>query len=213
MPYGKLPEVKLETGETVNGVTIRIQNPAKTAILALPTNEQLSTRLDGQKSIRRNLGRRKSTTEYVPNTKGDLTLFDAIRLDKGMEFDEFEASSAIGKLIFVDVTGSERVGDQYEITLETPFGKVKHTLNVPVQRDLQRYRRNVVTSVDLPHGVEELRSRIAPACDLYDSVSVKIEGYTEGFTTANVPPHHKSAAVVELIQSMDDIDPVIDPNS
>jgi len=39
-------------------------------------------RLDQQKSIRRTLGRRKSQTEFVPNPKADLDLFNKIRLDK-----------------------------------------------------------------------------------------------------------------------------------
>lgn len=212
--YGKLPEVTLPNGTVVRGVTIRVPNPPKTAVLGLPNNEQLTERMDSQKSLRRNLGRRKSTTDYVPNTKGDLTLFDKIRIDKdGTEFDEFEASSAVSRLIFVDVVSCERVGDQYKVTLKTPFGEVSHLLNIPLQRDLQRYRRNVVTSVDLPHGLEELRSRSGPAGDLYDTVSVSIDGYTDEFKPANAPTHHKSAAVIELVQAIDELDPVLDPNS
>lgn len=211
--YAKLPQVTLLSGDLVNGVTIRVPNPPKTAILGLPSNEQLGERMDSQKSIRRSLGRRKSQTDYVPNTKGDLTLFDKIRLDKeGPEFDEFEASSAISRLLYVDVVSCDRVGDTYEVTLKTPFGEVKHTLSIPLQRDIQRYRRNVVTSVDLPHGQEELKSRSGPSCDLYAAVIVSIDGYTDDFTPASVPPHHKSAAVVELVQAVDDLDPVLDPN-
>jgi hypothetical protein len=30
---------------------------------------------------------------------------------------------------------------------------------------------------------------------------------------ADVPPHHKSAVVVELVQAIDDLDPALDPNS
>lgn len=210
--YGKLPSIDFN-GSKVNGVTIRIPNPPKSAILGLPTNEQLSERMDSQKSIRRNLGRRKSQTDYVPNTKGDLVLFDKIRVDKdGPEFDEFEASSAVSKLIYLEVVSVEREGDQYVVVLKTPFGEVKHTANIPLQRDIQRYRRTVVTSVDLPHGVEELKSRSAPACDLYDAVIASIDGYTDDFSPKTVPPHHKSAVVIEVVQAIDELDPVLDPN-
>ena len=46
-----------------------------------------------------------------------------------------------------------------------------------------------------------------------DGVVTKIEGYAASFKPADVPPHHKSAVVVELIHAIDEIDPDIDPNS
>ena len=60
-------------------------------------------------------------------------------------------------------------------------------LRFPTQRDITVYRRTVVSSTDLPHGQEELRYRIEPAVDLYDSVGTKIEGYAASFKPANVP--------------------------
>ena len=152
--------------------------------------------------------------EFVPNPQADLALFNQIRLDKdGAEFDEFEAGNAISKLTYCEVTDCERVGDEYRITLKTPFGDTTHTMKIPTQRDMTVYRRTVVSATDLPHGQEELRYRIEPAVDLYDSVVSKIEGYVDGYKAADVPPHHKSAVVVELVQAIDDLDPQIDPNS
>ena len=203
--YGDIPAA---------GVTIRVPNPPKTAMLRLPTNQEMIDRLGQQKSIRRTIGRRKSQTEFVPNLKADLDLFNKIRLDKdGAEFDEFEAGNAISKLTFCDVTDCARVGDEYRITLKTPFGETIHTVKIPTQRDITLYRRTVVSSTDLPHGQEELRYRIEPAVDLYDSVVSKIEGYAESIKPPDVPPHHKSAVVVELVQAIDDLDPALDPNS
>jgi len=203
--YGDIP---------VEGITIRVPNPPKTAFLRLPTNQEMLERLDQQRSIRRTIGRRKSQTEFVPNLKADLDLFNKIRLDKdGAEFDEFEAGNAISKLSFCEVTDCERAGDEYRITLKTPFGVTVHTVKVPTQRDITIYRRTVVSSTDLPHGQEELRYRIEPAVELYDSVVTKIEGYAASFQPTDVPPHHKSAVVVELVQAIDDLDPAIDPNS
>ncbi len=196
------------------GITIRVPNPPKTAQLRLPTNEEMLERLDQQKSIRRTIGRRKSQTEFVPNLKADLDLFSKIRLDKdGAEFDEFEAGNAISKLSFCEVTDCHRAGDEYRIALRTPFGDTVHMVKIPMQRDITVYRRMVVSSTDLPHGQEELRYRIEPAVDLYDSVVTKIEGYAASFKPADVPPHHKSAVVVELVQAIDDLDPALDPNS
>ena len=58
-----------------------------------------------------------------------------------------------------------------------------------------------------------IRYRTEPAIDLYDSVVAKAEGYIDGLKMTDVPPHHKSAVVVELVQAIDDLDPQIDPNS
>jgi len=203
--YGDIPAA---------GITIRVPNPPKTAQLRLPTNEEMLERLDQQRSIRRTIGRRKSQTEFVPNLKADLDLFSKIRLDEdGAEFDEFEAGNAISKLSFCEVTDCQRAGDEYRVTLRTPFGETVHMVKIPTQRDITVYRRTVVSSTDLPHGQEELRYRIEPAVDLYDSVVTKIEGYAASIKPADVPPHHKSAVVVELVQAIDDLDPALDPNS
>jgi hypothetical protein len=203
--YGDIP---------TEGITIRVPNPPKTAFLRLPTNQEMLERLDQQKSIRRTIGRRKSQTEFVPNLKADLDLFSKIRLDKdGAEFDEFEAGNAISKLTFCEVTDCQRAGDEYRVTLRTPFGETIHQVKIPTQRDITVYRRTVVSSTDLPHGQEELRYRIEPSVGLYDSVVTKVEGYAGFLKPADVPPHHKSAVVVELVQAIDDLDPALDPNS
>jgi hypothetical protein len=213
MAYGELPAVETPHG-SLQGIAVRVLNPPKTAILRLPTSEEMLERLGQQKSIRRNIGRRKSQTEFVPNAKADLDLFNKIRVDKdGAEFDEFEAGNAISKLSFCEVTSCQRAGDEYRITLRTPFGETIHCVKIPTQRDITVYRRTVVSATDLPHGQEELRYRIEPAVELYDSVVSKVEGYAAAYKPADVPPHHKSAVVVELVQAIDDLDSAIDPNS
>ncbi len=203
--YGSIPE---------QGITIKVPNPPKAARVRLPTSDEMLGRLAAQKSIRRTIGRRKSQTQFIPNPQADLALFNQIRLDKdGPEFDEFEASNAVSKLTFCEVTDCERVGEEYRITLKTPFGDAIHTMRIPTQRDVTLYRRTVVSATDLPHGQEEIRYRTEPAIDLYDSVVAKAEGYIDGLKMTDVPPHHKSAVVVELVQAIDDLDPQIDPNS
>jgi hypothetical protein len=212
MEYGSLPQTKTEDGQALAGITVRVPSPPKSAILRLPTTQEMLERLGQQKSIRRTIGRRKSQTEFVPNPKADLDLFNKIRLDKGPEFDEFEAGNAISKLTFCEVTDCQRAGEEYRITLRTPFGDTVHTVKIPTQRDITVYRRTVISATDLPHGQEELRYRIEPAIALYDSVVAATEGYAPDLKS-EVPPHHKSAVVVELIQAVDELDPSLDPNS
>lgn len=197
-----------------SGITVRVPNPPKAASLRMPTNEEVLARLSQQRTIRRSLGRRKAQTEYVPNRKADVDLFNKIRLDKeGPEFDEFEASNAIAKLIYCEVIGCERDGDLYVITLKTPFGNTVHHVKPGTLRDITLYQRSVVAATELPHNQEEVRFRIEPAIDLYRAVVVSIEGYAESIRPGDVPPHHMQAVVVELIASMEDLDPMLDPNS
>jgi len=203
--YGSIPQ---------DGFVIKVPNPPKTARVRLPNSQEILDRLAQQKSIRRTLGRRKSQTDTVPNPNADLALFNQIRLDKeGPEFDEFEAGNAISKLTFATVTECERAGDEYRITVETPFGNTVHTMSIPTQRAITVYRRTVLSATDLPHGQEELRYRIEPAVDLYDLAVSKFEGYIDSYTKAEIPPNHKSAVVIELVNAIDDLDPAFDPNS
>ncbi len=214
MQYGELPEVTLRGGQSAKAIRIKNPNPPKMAFLRLPNSEEIVARLGQQKSIRRNLGRRKSQSEAVPNFKADLALFNAIRLDKdGPEFDEYEASNAISKLTYCEVTNCERVGEEYRITLRTPFGDTTHSMRIPTLRDISIYRKSVVSSMDLPYGQEEVKFRVGPAIDLYNAVASGIEGYAEGAKPFDVPAHHKQAVVIDLVFAIDDLDPAIDPNS
>lgn len=212
MLYGQLPEVSIGE-QKFHGILVNVPNPKKSAVLRLPTSEEILERLAQQKSIRRPIGRRKSQTEYTPNPKADLDLFQKIRLDKGEEFDEYEAGNAISKLTYCEVTDCQREAEEYRVSLKTPFGITSHVLAIPTVRDISLYRRGIVHSIDLPHGAEEVRFRIEPAVTLYDAVIQKTEGYIEGTTAKQVPPHHKSAVVSELVQAVDDLDPPLDPNS
>ena len=214
MLYGELPEVKIEGQEQpLRGFRFSVPNPAKQAILRLPTAEEMLARMDQQKSIRRTLGRRKSQTEQVPNLKADLDLFNQIRVDKdGIEFDEFEARAAIAKLTAIEATQCERAGGQFRLVLKTPFCETVHLVNIPTAKQLNEYRRTVLSSTELPHNQEELRFRAQSGVELYDAVAGKIEGYAAGVTPRDVPPHHKFAIAGELAQAVDDLDPAFDPN-
>lgn len=210
MQYGELPRVQLD-GADYEGIVVKIPNPPKSAVLRLPANAEMLEYLDAQKSLRRSLGRRKAQTEAVPNEKADLALFKAIRLDKGAsEFNAFEVATILGRLTYYEVTDCRRAGEGYQVTLQTPFGEVVHQVSVPTQKALSLYRRGIMASTDLPHGVEELRFRHGSASDLYDEIAVKVEGYADA-DPKHVPPHHKSAVAAEVGAAMEDLDPVLDP--
>jgi hypothetical protein len=213
--YGELPEIQTSNpGEPIHGFPVQILRPAKTAVLRLPSNQEMRDYLNQQKTLYRDLGRRKGQSESVPNPKSDLDLFNRLRIDKGAEFDEAEAARAIGLLSRQRVTKCEREGEAYRITLATVFGETQHVINIPFEKDLVVYRRNVFKAIDLPHGVEERRYPPEAAERLYDSAIVSIAGYVDSIKPPDVPPHHKSTVALELVSAIGDLDPDLpDPNA
>jgi hypothetical protein len=210
MFYGELNDIRIDGVETpLRGFRFTVHNPLKVAVLRLPNSAEITARNDAQKSIRRSLGRRKSQTDPVPNFKADLELFNKIRVDKGLDFDEYEARNAILKITEAEVTGCDRTGDQYVISVRTPFCSTIHTIGIPTAKQLNQYRLTVVNSTELPHNQEELRYRTQSAVDLYDGLSAVSTGYAEG---TEVPAHHKFAVVSELVQAIDEFDPPFVPN-
>src|SRR5215510_3675789 len=120
--YGEMPRVVLPSGETVNGFTVRVPSPSKSAVLRLPTVNEFLAYL--QKALDR-VNKKLST----PQGADESELFNLIRLDKdGEPFDEYEAEYIIGKLFITDVwvIGSEKVGDNYRVRLNTGFGETVH---------------------------------------------------------------------------------------
>lgn len=212
MLYGELPAAK-NGDDPIKGFRFTVANPPKSAILRLPTNDEMLERLDKQRSVRTSLGRRKAQNEVIPNPGADLALFVKIRVDQGAEFDEYEASNAIQKLTACDVIDCERDGDGCRVRLKTPFGETVHNLGIPKIKDLMFYRRAVVSSIELPHGKQELRWRASAAAELYDSVVRGVEGYVPGKAPEVVPPHHKLAIALDFEQFLDDTDESFNPNA
>ena len=209
--YGELPELTTADGKQINALPVRILNPEKLAVLRLPTPDELLAYLSAQRSLYRDLGRRKGRSEDVPTPKADQTLFTAIRLDRtsGEDFDDAEALYAISLITRHRIDSCERVGQTYIITLSTLFGPTTHTLSIPTEKDAMDYRRAVYVATDLPHGVEERRFPPEVPCRLYDKVVVSSTGYAPD---TPVPPHHKRAVVAELMSTLAGLDPSMDPN-
>jgi hypothetical protein len=94
------------------------------------------------------------------------------------------------------------------------FGETQHVVNIPFEKDLAIYRRNVFKAIDLPHGVEERRYPPEAAERLYDATVVSISGYVDSTKPTDVPPHHKSSVVLEVVSAIGDLDPELpDPNA
>lgn len=215
MLYGALPPVTLSDNSVVPGIVFRIPNPPKKAVLRLPTTEEMTSLLDKRRAIRRSLGRGKTQSDWITNHKAYLEIFNKIRLDKdGPEFDEFEATTAVGKLTDYDVVGCDETDAEFRISLKTPFGTVTHVVGKPSEQDAFVYRRYQNPSTDLPFGQEEVRYPAAPAIAFYDAIAHSVEGYMDGIAPKDVPPHHKVAvAAVVSHRSNEATDLALDPNS
>jgi hypothetical protein len=213
--YGELPEIVTtnNAGEsvTVNAFPVSILNPAKVAILRLPTYEELMTYLSAHKSIYRNLGRGKGRAETVPAPLANRVLFDKLRMDKsGEAFDDDEATSAINQLTRIKLVSCERDGQAYNVSLMTALGLTTHTLSIPFERDAAAYYRGWLVITDGQHGIEERRTPPEVPCKLYDTIVTATTGYVTG---SAVPPHHKREVVASVLAEIAALDPGLDPNS
>jgi hypothetical protein len=208
--YGDLPSIKLAgSDEEVPGFPVQIPNPPKQAVLRLPKPEELMTYLSAQKSLYRDLGRRMGESEEVSTPKEDQKLFTAMRIDRGVEFDDAEALLAISQITRHRVVSCEQDGLTYVIKLQVIGGETTHTVAIPFQSDLQEYRRYVYKSRDLPHGVEERRFPPEVPVKLYDKIIKSTTGYVDGVP---VPPHHKRSVIGELLSAIASLDPDFSPN-
>lgn len=217
--YGDLPPIQLTgSSETINGFPVLIESTPtgpKTAVLRLPTTDELLDYLRVQKSRYKDLGRRKSESEEIPNPKADQKLFRSIRLDSGPEFDDAEAARAIGLITRHRVTDCTRDGDSYIITVSTPFGSTTHTVRMPYESERAEYFRSFLKETDLPHGITERRFPPDVPVKLYDKIVLTADGYQSVFDSPAkvVPPHHKRSVINELFSTLAALDPDLDPNS
>jgi hypothetical protein len=198
MLYGDMPS--LQEGELItNGFKVSIPNPSKSAIVRVPTaKEQGAYYLTLIERIRKQTG--NSELDRTP----ELELFTSIRLDKGVEFDEFEADFIIKTLLGVRTVSIEK-NDNITIRLKTAFGEVAHTLRQPTFKEMANYRRAISQT--------QKTATLAPATSLYDALHVSTEGYSASYTLSDIPPDHKSYVMSEVSMAHDQIDPIqIDPN-
>ena len=158
-------------------------NPPKTARPAAADNQEMVDRLSQQKSIRRTIGRRKSQTEFVPNIKADLDLFNKIRLDKdGLEFDEYEAANAISKLTYLRGDRLRARWRRVPDHAEDPVRRHRAHGAIPTQRDITHLPAygGVVDRPSARPGGTAVPHRTGGAICMIRSPA-KIEGYAETF--------------------------------
>src|ERR1017187_7719896 len=102
MAYGDLPTIKSADGtRSIQGFPVAVINPPKTALLRLPSDQEVIDRVSKETTLQKELGRGQSKYTPVPMFDVNLDLFNRLRIDKGEvgeEFDQWEATDAINRL-------------------------------------------------------------------------------------------------------------------
>jgi hypothetical protein len=233
--YGELKTIETVNGNDVPGIPVEIRNPHKTAVLRLPTAEEVAAYTASIKTLTYRLGRGISRSETIPNRDAERKLFETIRLDKsGEPFDEYEMQYAINIALFTETDPYEREGDEYVVGVKTPWGRTVHRCRMPLTREISAYREGVIRSREMRHNTEEQRYPPDVPVAFYDAIIVSVEGYspqinvpvgtTNGASHAfvgdelkafvsKIPPHHKRQVAAEVSGALYDLDPAIDPNA
>jgi len=79
--YGELDPIETVSGNEVPGIPVVIRNPHKTAVMRLPTSEEIAAYTASIRTLVYRLGRGISRSETVPNRDAERKLFESIRLD------------------------------------------------------------------------------------------------------------------------------------
>jgi hypothetical protein len=189
--YGQLNTYEVN-GKQIEAIKVTIPNPPKVAYVRLPTTAEM---LDYFKQ-------KQTTKNTLSSEELTLALFNKIRLDEGVPFDEWEAQTSFDTLTFSRGSAYERVGDNYVISVDTPLGNTKHTLAIPTQKQLAVYRRNAT------------KNYLNAVMGMYKELVQSVEGYIDSLTTSDVPPLHQLDCINQVFAALDSIDPIIkvDPN-
>lgn len=188
---------------TIDGVElegIKIALPKKTAVVRFPTAKEQNQYTEAAHN--------RKPSDDEPDLKAEADLFQAIRLDKGEAFDQYEAQFAIIHLLGVQVVSSQKVGDDHVFTIKTPFGEVVHTLRAPSFKQMALFERAIAKQ---PAG----RFTLKPGIKLYDDLHEQHTGYTSSYSVEDIPGDHKSLCIAEIRLAHFMIDPIqaADPNS
>lgn len=186
----------------------------KTAVVRWPTDQEWADRARRKKTIRRWLGRGKSSVDTVDREVADRELWQKIVIQQPDNIDDAEIAAFLGRLEYTEILSTERLPG--EVVIETqvtdlirngePAFVSKHVLREPTQAQVQNYGKKAIHRLD---GRREQIStiRLEAGGELYDALLVRSEGYS-----GDTPLPHKDDVVMELLQAIaapEDDDPEI----
>jgi hypothetical protein len=163
-----------------------------------PTDEEYITWRRKKRILQKDLGRRNFEIQRSKPEPCDLALLNAIRKDKdGYAPDEADALALINQLCDCDVpTRPEQEGNAFVVEMKV-MRKIAttHTLRIPSMREMMGHHGSSV--VHGAYGFQEIRLNPQSAGDLYDTLTIKKDGYS-----GSVPVVHKAEIINVLMQEV-----------
>jgi hypothetical protein len=180
-------------------ITLKLPAPdapdgQKRVTVRFPSDEEWTERQRARKIITKSFGRGMSKSDVPGHAEVDEAFVRRIKT-AGPEVDCYEAISIVNALSQCDVTDVERDGTAYTVRMRVPGGDVSVGLRMPSAREIHAFRREYISSYDLPYGKSSTSVNLEAAARLFDALNV---GEAVGYT-GPVPIIHKEAALVAMI--------------
>jgi len=185
----------------------------ESAVLRMPSDEELCDRMRKLRTVQQNLGRGKTRVISTNTEEVDAALFDKVCLSTDSEdLDDGDKSAFIGRLLRCDILDVQRSGNQVTVEIGTIFGHdpeklVRMTVTVPRQKDVIDYARKSRSGVSGAR-FDEIRFSLEPGIELYDKIRVSEQGFADG---SRVPGYLKGQVVTTVLLTIreeeDDQDP------
>ena len=201
-------------------IDIELKREKKAVSVRFPTDDEFASRQRKMKTIISRQSGGSSTTETQGQEAADMDLLSKITKGENGEViaqpdteacDEFEAGKVLGKLTEAESQEAERDGEYIVVPVKVLGGVItRHTVRMPSEKEIRKYRKGAFSFIDLRHGKQELKSNLLAIGDFYDLLKVQTEGYAPG---VKVPLVHKVPVISELMSVLDDLDNQEDPNS
>jgi hypothetical protein len=174
---------------------VELPDPEGTKVVAVrfPTDDEWIKRSKRRKTIIKDLGRGRSTTDTVGGEKVDAEIFEAIRKDAAVTIEPEEAMVLLDWISTCDVVSAERKAGEVIVTLRLgDASEVEYTMRCPSLKECVTYKRSVGKAYDLQYGQREIIVDISASSKFFDSLLKSVNGYEEG---SKIPIIHKTVAV------------------
>lgn len=198
---------------------IDLKREKKSVSVRFPSDEEFAGRSRKMKTIITRQSGGSSTTETQGQEAADMDLLSKIMKGENGEYiaqpdtpacDEYEAGKVLGKLTEAESQESEWDGENIIVPVKVVGGLVtRHTVRMPTEKEIRKYRKGAFAFIDLRHGKQELKSNLLAIGAFYDLLKVDVEGYLN----VSVPLVHKIPVVSELMSLLDELDNQEDPHS
>lgn len=159
-----------------------------------PTDAEWAEWFKTREVVMSALGRGASQFDLDPS-RASAALYKEIRQEGSPDLHPLEAVDVIDRLGKREVYDTQAEGDELTVHMHVRGGDVEHRLRLPGVREVSEFRRGSSRIVSLPFGKQQVRQRLEPGVELYNSCLVKTTGYSNG----SIPAIHKDEAIRSVL--------------